>query len=51
MSAKQFNLMAQRLTQITSVSARRIAAEAFADVAAQSNARFNRAMFLTACGL
>ena len=51
MTRKHFRTMAQNLLAIQDLNQRKVAAEAFADVAAAANPRFNRTMFLAACGL
>jgi hypothetical protein len=51
MTRKHFRTMAQNLMAIQDLTQRKVAAEAFADVAASANPRFNRTMFLAACGL
>jgi hypothetical protein len=51
MTKKHFIAMAARLAKMECADCRREAAEAFADIAAQANASFDRARFLAACGL
>ena len=51
MTRKHFRTMAQNLLAIQDLTQRKAAAEAFADVSASANPRFNRTMFLAACGL
>lgn len=51
MSRKHFKAMAAELLSITDLSARQVAASAFADIAKASNANFNRGLFMSACGL
>ena len=51
MSKKHFIALAAALSKIDCEKCRRTAAEAVADFSAADNARFDRARFLTACGL
>lgn len=51
MSRKHFVAIAKEFSRIEDLSARRIAAEAFANVAVQENSAFKRQLFFTACGL
>lgn len=51
MSRKHFIALAAAIKAISNEDERRRAAELIADVCQQSNARFNRARFLAACGV
>jgi hypothetical protein len=51
MSRKHFKAMAAELLSIADLSARQVAASAFADMAKSANARFDRQRFMAACGL
>lgn len=51
MSRKHFKAMAAELLSIVDLSARQVAATAFADIAKAANARFDRSKFMEACGL
>lgn len=51
MSKKHFTKLAARLATIKNLEARRQAAEAVAEVAAETNGQFDRARFMAACGL
>jgi len=51
MSRKHFITLAQKISEIQDVQARRIAAEAVADACAEHNNQFNRQRFLEACGV
>jgi hypothetical protein len=50
-SRKHFIALAAAIKAISNEDERRRAAELIADVCQQSNARFNRARFLSACGV
>jgi hypothetical protein len=51
MSKKHFELLAQRISNITDTQSRRQAAEAVSEVCAMTNPRFDQARFLLACGV
>ena len=51
MSRKHFVAMAKELLSISDLSARQLAASAFADVAKATNSRFDRCRFMEDCGL
>jgi hypothetical protein len=51
MTRKHFKAMAAELLSIADLSARQVAATAFADIAKASNPRFDRTKFMKAAGL
>lgn len=51
MSKKHFIALAREISYITDETARKLAAMAVANAAAQSNDRFDRSRFYAACGI
>jgi hypothetical protein len=51
MSRKHFIALAQEISYISPISARKLAALAVANAAARDNCNFDRSRFYTACGI
>ncbi len=51
MTRKHFNALAAAIRRITDAHARRVAAEAVAEICHQFNPRFDRERFFRACGV
>lgn len=51
MSKKHFIVLAREISYITDLTARKLAAMAVANAAAQANDRFDRSRFYAACGV
>jgi hypothetical protein len=51
MTKKHFIALAKAISKIENEVARRLAADAVAEVAAETNSRFNYLRFMSACGV